>query len=180
MLIRDARPGDTRALLDIYAPFILDTAVTFETEIPSEEAFADRVRGIQKTHCWLVAEENGNLIGYAYGSPHRARAAYQWCVEVSAYLAPSARRRGVGRALYEALFARLREQGYVNAYAGMTLPNAASSGFHQAMGFTPVGTYSRCGFKQGRWHDTRWFEKRLAEPPGEPSLPSSKSSAHSL
>ncbi len=173
MLIREAKPEDAAGLIAIYAPFVLDTAVTFETEVPPVEEFAGRIRDLSKTHCWLVAEREGKLLGYAYGGPHRARAAYQWCVEVSAYLAPEARRSGVGRRLYETLFARLVERGYVNAYAGMTLPNAASSGFHEAMGFKLIGTYPRCGFKLGKWHDTRWYEKRLAEPVGSPLKPGS-------
>ncbi len=152
----------------IYAPFILSTPVTFELKIPSVEAFASRIGEISAKYPWLVAEKDGVILGYAYGSPHRSRAAYQWSVEVSAYLAPEARRQGVGTALYDRLFAELRELGYVNAYSGVVIPNEASTAFHQALGFTLVGIYHRIGYKLGRWHDTAWYELRLSEPAGTP------------
>ena len=123
-----------------------------------------RIRDVQEKHPWLVFESSGAVLGYAYASTHRARKAYQWCVEVSVYVAAAARHRGIGRALYSALFDLLRRQGMVNAYAGITLPNAASVGLHESFGFRPIGVYPRNGFKFGKWHDVGWFELRLQDP----------------
>ena len=162
-MIRDAAERDAGAILSIYAPFISDGAVSFEVEVPGVEEMAGRVRKTQERYAWLVWELEGTVVGYAYGSPHRARAAYQWCVEVSVYVVAGARRRGVARALYATLFERLRRQGYVNAYAAITLPNPASVRFHAAMGFTPVGVFDRIGFKLGAWHDVGWYQLRLQE-----------------
>jgi L-amino acid N-acyltransferase YncA len=119
---------------------------------------------------WLVAE-SGGILGYAYASPHRARAAYRWSVDVSAYVATRARRSGVGRLLYDALLRTLALQGYCNAFAGITLPNEASEKFHRACGFEPLGTYRRVGFKFGAWHDTIWMQRRLRSDAGPPSEP---------
>jgi L-amino acid N-acyltransferase YncA len=120
---------------------------------------------------WLVAVEGDHVIGYAYASPHRARPAYQWSVEVSAYVSERAHRRGVGRALYEALMRVLVVQGYRNAYAGITVPNAASEGFHRGLGFTHVGVFRRVGFKLGRWHDVLWLERPLVPDDQSPPAP---------
>lgn len=121
-------------------------------------------------HPWLVFEENGEVLAYAYASEHRARRAYRWSVEVSAYAHERARRRGIGRALYSCLLEFLRRQGYANAYAGITLPNPASLALHRAAGFSMVGVYPQIGFKQGRWHDVAWLQLRLRDDsaPAEP------------
>ncbi len=123
----------------------------------------------------MLEDGGGRVLGYAYGSPFNARAAYRWSCEVSVYLEPGRRRTGGGRALYEALFARLGERGYRTAVAGMTLPNDASVGLHRAIGFEPVGVYRRIGYKHGAWHDVAWVQRELAaavavegEPPAEP------------
>lgn len=121
---------------------------------------ADRIR---KAHVWLVAEDAGRVLGYAYGGPHRERAAYNRTVEVSAYVDRSAQRRGIGRELYSALFDRLRQAGYRLLVAGITLPNEASVGIHEAMGFEPVGIYSNIGFKNGRWWDVGWWQLDLGD-----------------
>ena len=120
---------------------------------------------------WLVFEKDRTVLGYAYASPHRARKAYQWCAEVSVYVHPEAHRCGIGRALYTALFELLRQQGYVNAYAGVTLPNPSSLGLHESLGFVPVGVYRQIGFKFDRWHDVAWLHLRLREDPQPPSDP---------
>ena len=114
---------------------------------------------------WLVAEDGGECVGYAYGSTHRERAAYQYSTEVSAYLHASHQRRGLGRRLYAALFESLAAKGYCNALAGVALPNEASVGLHRAVGFQPIGVFHAVGRKFGRWHDVAWFERRLRDEP---------------
>ena len=150
---------------------MLHSTITFETVPPSAGEMAERIAAAQQTHAWLVLEERGGVVGYAYGAPFKARAAYRWACEVSVYLQRGCRRTGAGRALYEALFERLRERGYLRVAAGMTLPNDASEGLHRALGFTPVGTYRRIGWKHGAWRDVTWMQLDLGgdeEPPVEP------------
>jgi L-amino acid N-acyltransferase YncA len=171
MVVRDASERDADACARIYAPYVTDTAISFETEPPSATEMARRIAAARSTHAWLVAEDEGRVVGYAYGVPFRPRAAYRWSCEVSVYLELGRRRTGAGRALYEALLARLADRGYRTALAGMTLPNEASEGLHRALGFEPVGTFRRIGFKHGRWHDVAWTQRTLAagdEPPREP------------
>jgi L-amino acid N-acyltransferase YncA len=172
MLVRDAEERDAAACAAIYAPYVTDTAITFESEPPSAAEMAARIAAAQRSHAWLVLENDGRVVGYAYGSVWKTRAAYRWACEVSAYLETGRRRTGGGRMLYEALLERLSARGFRVAIAGMTLPNEASVGFHRAMGFEPVGTYRRIGFKHGAWHDVAWTQRTLAEgddPPTEPS-----------
>ncbi|MFT4513805.1 MAG: L-amino acid N-acyltransferase YncA [Planctomycetota bacterium] len=165
---RQARHADAKAMLAIYRPFIEHTTVSFETEVPSEQEFAQRIDAAQSEHEWLVAEMGSAVIGYAYGSKHRSRGAYRTSCEVSAYVADSAQGRGVARLLYERLFERLVELGYCNALAGIAGPNDKSAAFHAAMGFTLVGVYHHIGFKNGAWHDVAWYERILREgPPGD-------------
>ncbi|WP_328606832.1 GNAT family N-acetyltransferase [Amycolatopsis sp. NBC_00345] len=172
MLIRDASASDAEACAAIYAPYVTDTAITFETEPPTVEEMTDRITNAVKTHAWLVIEDEGRVVGYAYGSPYKARAAYRWSCEASVYLELGRRRTGGGRALYEALFARLVERGFRTAVAGMTLPNDASVGLHRALGFEPIGTYRRIGWKHGAWRDVAWAQRDLVPPtvevPDEP------------
>ncbi len=171
--IRAATGEDAAAMREIYAPWITESAVSFEEQVPSVEAFRERIVIGSETHPWLVAELDGEVAGYAYASPHRTRSAYRWCVEVSAYVGERFRRAGVGRALYLALFARLREQGFANAYAGITLPNPSSVALHESVGFKAIGVFEKIGFKHGRWHDVGWWGLRLREEdqPGEPMKP---------
>lgn len=171
-MVRDATERDAEACTAIYAPYVTDTAISFETRAPSVAEMAERITGALRTHAWFVLEDQGRVVGYAYGVPFHTRAAYRWACHVSVYLEPGRRRSGGGRALYEALFARLTERGYRMAVAGMTLPNDASVGLHRAMGFESVGTYRRIGFKHGAWHDVAWMQRALAhgdEPPAEPT-----------
>ncbi len=170
--VRPAEPRDAMACAAIYAPYVSDTAVSFELEPPSEGEMAERIATSARTHAWLVLEAGEEVVGYAYGAPFHRRAAYRWACEVSVYLEMGRRRTGGGRALYQALLPRLAERGYLTAIAGMTLPNEASVGLHGAMGFEPVGTYRRIGYKLGRWHDVAWVQLELAEggdPPAEPA-----------
>jgi phosphinothricin acetyltransferase len=161
--IRSAEAADARAVQDIYAPFVSESATSFEAEPPDVPEMERRIRDVQQKHPWLVFESGGVVLGYAYASTHRARTAYQWSVEVSVYTGPRARHQGVGRALYASLFDLLRRQGYVNAYAGITLPNPASVGLHQSFGFAPIGVFPRIGYKFGKWHDVVWMQLRLQE-----------------
>ena len=174
MTIRAATLADVPAILGIYAPFILDTTVSFEYVVPTVAEFAQRVEHIQKRFPYLVAEEDEQVMGYAYASAHRERAAYQWSVDTSVYIHPDAHRRGVARQLYMTLFDLLRRQGFYNAYAGITLPNPASEAFHRSMGFRPVGVYENVGFKFGTWHSTEWLQMALqphGDDPAPPALP---------
>lgn len=162
MLVRDASaPSDAAACATIYTPYVRDTAITFEWDPPSVEEMAARIAAARDTHAWLVAEEDGQVFGYAYGGPFKTRAAYRWSCEVSVYIERGRHRTGAGRALYEELFTRLSARGYSTACAGMTLPNEASEGLHKAMGFEPVGTYRRIGWKHNTWHDVAWSQRLL-------------------
>jgi L-amino acid N-acyltransferase YncA len=164
MLVRDASERDAAACAAIYAPYVTDTAISFETEPPEPDEMARRIESAQRTHAWLVLEDGGRVIAYAYGGQFRTRTAYRWSCEVSVYVEPGRHRTGAGRALYEALLARLAERGYTTALAGMTLPNDASVGLHAALGFEPVGTFRRVGYKHGAWHDVAWVQRMLASP----------------
>lgn len=161
MTLRLATPADGAAAAVIYAPVVRDTTTSFEAVPPSAAEMATRIAATLPRYPWLVAERGGDVIGYAYAGAHRARAAYAWSAETSVYLAPEAQGQGIGRALMEALLAVLRAQGFAVAYAGATLPNAASVGLHRALGFRDVGTFHRAGFKHGQWCDVWWGELDL-------------------
>lgn len=177
--LRVARPADGAALAAIYAPYVRETAISFELAPPTAQEMADRIRETLVRYPWLVGEDRGQVVGYAYAGPYRRRAAYRWSVEVSVYVAPAAQGRGLGRALYAALLVLLEAQGFRQAFAGMTLPNPASEGLHAALGFEPLGTYRAVGFKDDRWHDVAWTQRPLglgaegapAEPIRFPRLP---------
>ncbi len=168
---------DAQACAAIYAPYVADTAISFEDEPPSPRQMAERIVRAARTHAWVVLEDEGRVVGYAYAGPHQSRAAYRWSCEVSIYIERGRTRAGGGSALYEALFDRLTARGYRMVLAGMTLPNEASVGLHRAMGFEPVGVYRRIGFKHGTWHDVAWVQRPLPlggrggaerDPPAEP------------
>jgi L-amino acid N-acyltransferase YncA len=174
MLIRHATPEDAAGCLDIYGPFVDGTAVSFEHERPSESDYAHRIERVSRTHAFLVAEDDGKVVGFAYAGVHRERHAYRWASEVSVYLGPDHRGRGLGRALYEPLFALLQEQGYRMLLAGITLPNPASVGLHRSLGFQDIGVYRRIGWKAGSWRDVMWLARQLGhetEDPQEPPSP---------
>lgn len=168
MVVRDAEPADAAACAAIYAPYVEETAISFELTPPDAVEMAARIAAAQRAHAWLVAESDGRVVGYAYGRPFHERAAYRWSCEVSVYVARDRRRTGAGRALYEALFARLNILGYHTAVAGMTLPNAASAALHHELGFEPVGTYRRIGWKYDAWHDVAWVQLSLTDPATTP------------
>ncbi len=169
--VRDASQRDAEACSAIYAPYVLETAITFETEPPRPAEMAERIGAAVRSHAWVVLEHGGRVVGYAYGGPFNRRSAYRWSCEVSVYLERGRRRTGGGRALYEALFARLAVRGFRTAVAGMTLPNDASVGLHSAMGFEPVGTFRNIGWKHDAWHDVAWVQRALTAGEGPPAEP---------
>ena len=161
--IRSAITADAPAIQAIYAPIVRDTVISFETEIPTVQEIAQRIDDTLSTHPYLVAEIDGVVAGYAYASQHRSRPAYRWSADVTVYVAAEARRSGLGRALYGRLLPMLTEQQFHAAFAGIALPNPASVGLHEAMGFTPVGVYREVGYKFGRWCDVGWWQRLLKD-----------------
>ncbi|MEO5743212.1 MAG: N-acetyltransferase family protein [Terracoccus sp.] len=161
-VVRDATAADAAACAAIYAPYVTDTTISFETQPPDAAELGRRIEVAQARHAFLVLEESdGQLGGYAYGGLFRERAAYRFSCEVSVYLAMSRRRSGGGRRLYDALLARLGDRGFRTAAAGVTQPNDASARLHTAMGFEPVGTYARIGYKFGQWLDVTWYQRAI-------------------
>lgn len=169
-LVRPARPGDAASLAAVYAPYVTDGVASFELQPPSPDEVRARLLARPRLP-WLVAERDGGVVGFACASPHHRRAAYRWSVDTTVYLTATERGRGTGRALYEALLPLLRGLGLTTAHAGITLPNRASVGLHEALGFTPVGVYPDVGHKHGRWHDVGWWRLALAPPPDDPPEP---------
>lgn len=172
-MIRVAEERDVPAILEIYAPYILTSTATFEYTVPSREEFSERFRSITAQFPWLVWEENGRILGYAYASAPYSRAAYAWCAEPSVYLLPRAQGRGIGRQLYAALEKILNYQGYQVLYALITQENQGSFQFHLRMGYQFSVLFPDCGFKFGRWLGLIWMEKRLksVEIPSNPPTP---------
>lgn len=146
-----------------------DTLISLEEQPPTTAEFAQRIEQTSRTHPWLVAEDAGEVIGYAYATKHRERACYRWATDVAVYVMPSRQRAGVGRALYETLFYLLAAQHFRIACAGITLPNEASVRLHESLGFVPVGVYRRIGFKFGAWCDVGWWQLQLG--PGGADTP---------
>jgi phosphinothricin acetyltransferase len=159
--IRLATEADSAQILEIYKPFIMDTVITFEYDVPSLVDFTKRINNIQKKYPWLVCEIDGNIVGYAYASPFHERAAYDWSVDFSIYINPKYHGKRIGKALYFALVEVLKLQGYCNAYALVTLPNVKSEGIHESFGFKSVGVCKKVGYKFGEWRDVKWFELEL-------------------
>jgi L-amino acid N-acyltransferase YncA len=170
-VIRLATEDDAGQILAIYAPIVRDTPISFEVEPPTVAVMRQRIADTLPRFPWLVCEQCGELQGYAYAGRHRARAAYQWSVDVSVYVHAQARRSGVGRTLYSALFRVLAMQGFCNAYAGIALPNPASVRLHESLGFQPVGIYRSVGYKLGAWHDVGWWQLSLQPHAVRPAPP---------
>ena len=160
-MIRMATQADVPAILDIYGPYVLHTAVSFEYSVPTLEEFTERFRTITAQFPWLVWEEAGKILGYAYGSLPFGRAAYRWCAASSIYLAPQAQGRGIGRKLYRALEAILTEQGYRKTYAIITSDNPGSLGFHAHTGFRFLAEFPDCGIKFNKLYSVVWMENTL-------------------
>lgn len=175
LVIRHADPArDAAACATIYRPYVHASAVSFEEEPPTASEMAARIEQSSRTHPWLIAERGGQLVGFAYGSQHRARAAYRWACDVTVYVAPAHHRGGIGRRLYEPLLELLRRQRFQIACAGIALPNDASVGLHEALGFQLVGIYQGIGYKAGAWRDVGWWQLRLLpaqDAPPEPLAP---------
>ena len=169
-MIRLARTEDAAAIRAVYAPYIA-TPITFETEVPSVQEMSDRIAATLPAYPWLVEERDGAILGYAYASQHRTRAAYRWSADVTVYVREGSHRQGLGRDLYRPLFDILRAQRFRAAFAGITLPNAASVGLHEALGFSAVGVYRTVGYKAGAWRDVGWWQLDLGGPAGAPEEP---------
>ena len=169
--IRLANSSDAVSILDIYAPFILNTSFTFETEVPTPEAFVQRIIKYQEKWPWLVCEIDGMVAGYAYATHHRERAAYQWCVESSVYVHDNFQQKGIAAALYAALLEILKYQGCRNVYAGITLPNEKSTAFHKRFGFSWLADYENIGYKLGKWNTVSWWQLKLNEYSIDPATP---------
>ena len=173
--LKKADVKDAQELLDIYRPFVESedrsfSDVSFEYTAPSVEEFAERIRNISASYPYLVLEENGKAVGYAYAHPYIQREAYQWCAEMTIYLAPAGQRKGYGRLLYSAVEKILQAQGVLNTYACITGSNLASISFHEKMGYSLNGDFPRSGFKHGHWLDMVWMKKQLAPYPEQPEL----------
>lgn len=170
MPLRFVTPADAPALLAIYAPYVQDTAITFEDAVPTEETFARRISSVLEYYPYLALEEAGEILGYAYASRVRSRQAYDWSVELSVYVRQDCRGRGAGRRLYGCLLELLTLQNVHTAYGVVSLPNDASHGLHTAMGFRFLGRFPEMGYKMGAWRDIGWYDKTLA-PAQVPPLP---------
>ena len=169
-MIRMATREDVARMLDIYAPYVRKTSVSFEYAPPTLEAFAARFEKISARYPWIVWEESGRVMGYAYADEAFSRPAYQWDADLSIYLDPDIRGQGIGHRMYDWMEDRLRALGYVNLYAVVTGGNAASCRFHERRGYRLMGVLEKAGFKRGAWHDIKWYGLRLAgdEAPGGP------------
>jgi phosphinothricin acetyltransferase len=169
--IRFVDESDAAAIAEIYRPIVESTAISFETVAPERDEMARRVLETTREHPWVVCEIGSRVAGYAYATKHRVRSAYRWSVDTSVYVDASFRQGGVGRGLYESLFAILSAQGYFNAYAGIALPNTASVGLHEAVGFRKIGVYERVGYKFGEWRDVGWWQLELRTHEASPAEP---------
>lgn len=161
MSVRPATASDAARCAEIYRPYVTDSWVSFEIDPPDAAEIARRISAYGESHAWLVAEQDGQLVGYAYGSPHRTREAYASSADVAVYVDAAHARAGIGRLLYDALFPILKDRGVHAVFAGIALPNDGSIGLHEAMGFTPVGIYREVGWKMGAWRDVGWWQRLL-------------------
>jgi len=161
--IRLIKPEDCGKVLDVYRPYVEETAYTFEYEVPTIEDFSKKIEKITAQYPWLVCEYNGEIVGYAYGSTHRERIAYQWSVESTIYMNRQYHRKGIARILYDTLFKILREQGYFSVYAGVLATNNESVQFHKAVGFEEIGLFKNIGYKLEEWHTNLWLQYFLQE-----------------
>jgi L-amino acid N-acyltransferase YncA len=170
-IIRLATSADAQGILDIYAPYILNTSLTFETEVPDTDSFRDRIISYLSHWPWLVCEADGKIAGYAYGSKYRERTGYQWCVEASIYMHDDFQHKGIGKALYSVLMDILKLQGYRNVYAVINLPNENSVRFHENCGFRWFANYENVGYKLGAWKTVGWWLLIINEHSEKPAPP---------
>lgn len=169
--LRLAKAADSEGILAIYAPYIEKTSFTFETDIPSAEAFADRINSYLESWPWLVCEVDGTIAGYAYAARYRERVAYQWSVESSVYIHDDYQRKGIAKILYSALFEILKRQGFRNVYAVINLPNEKSVAFHESLSFRFFALYEQVGYKLGKWKNVGWWRLIINEFDEEPAAP---------
>jgi L-amino acid N-acyltransferase YncA len=169
--IRLAKTGDAAGVLAIYAPYCETTSVSFEIAAPTQEQMRERIANVSANYPWLVAEMQGRIVGYVYGTRFRERAGYRWTAEVAVYIAADTHRRGLGKALYTSLFSILRAQGFVKAIAGITVPNPASVRLHESLGFVRTGTFPGVGHKDGKWLDVGWWQLQLQPETASPREP---------
>jgi phosphinothricin acetyltransferase len=169
-MVRAATTADAEAIAAIYAPMVEHSVVSFEETPPDAVELERRMRARPRLP-WLVAQTADRVVAYAYAAQHRRRPAYRWSADSSVYVDPRHHGRGVGRLLYERLIAEMTALGYVSLFAGIALPNDASVGLHEAVGFRPVGVHRNVGFKHGRWHDVGWWQRVLVDPPASPADP---------
>jgi phosphinothricin acetyltransferase len=170
--IRQARPEDGQSIAGIYEEYVVRMPTSFEETPPTAKEMESRIRDTLERFPYLIVEEAGNVVAYAYAGPHSSRASYRWSVDVTVYIAPTHHRRGIGTLLYRELFSLLEAQSYAMAFAGITIPNPASVGLHESLGFKLVGIYHDVGFKLGAWRDVGWWERRLTNlslTPAEPT-----------
>jgi phosphinothricin acetyltransferase len=170
-VLRLATPADSKAILDIYAPYIENTSFTFETEVPTVKEFSERIATYLSNWPWLVCEVDGKIAGYAYATKYRERTAYQWCVESSIYIHDDFQKAGIGKSLYSALFEMLKRQGFTTVYAVINLPNEKSVAFHEKLGFHYFATYQKVGYKLGKWKNVGWWQLSINEYGNEPAAP---------
>ena len=173
--IRMATKADAKEILEIYAPYVMETAITFEYDVPSVEEFAERIESTLTKYPYIVAIENDKIVGYAYASAFKGRAAYDWAVETTVYLRQSCRGRGLGRMIYSALEEILKKQNILNLNACIAYAsgedeylNNSSTIFHEHLGYRKVGHFTKCGYKFGTWYDMIWMEKMIGEHPNVP------------
>lgn len=159
--IRTVKLSDAQAILDIYAPYITNTTVTFEYQVPSLEAFTKRIDTISKEYPYLVWEEDGKILGYAYGSKYAEREAYRFSTDLSIYLCPDSHGKKIGTQLYSILLDLLQKEGYRTLYAVISHPNLPSEGFHKALGFEEFALFKKTGYKFGKWIDVLWMQKTI-------------------
>ena len=165
-IVRPAAPQDAAGCVAIYRPYVENTAISWELEVPTADEMASRIAGLRATHEWLVLERDDQIVGFAYGQPLKRLATFQWTAETGIYLHVDHHRSGGGRELYTRLLHRLTERGYRQAFAGITQPNEASNAFHRSFGFTDVGLYRRVAWKHDSWHDVAWMQLDLLGPAG--------------
>lgn len=163
MIIRDVTLDDAERILEIYAPHVVASAVSFELELPDINSFKERIRAYTSKYPWFVAIENDVIVGYAYASAYRERKAYQYCVETSVYVAEEAQQRGVAKKLYDTLFDALKKAGFTQAFAVITQPNEKSVAFHSAQGFESFALFEKVGFKFDQWHDVLWMRRFIQD-----------------
>ncbi len=169
--IRLITTDDAEAALNVYAPYVLHTGISFEYEVPTVDEFKKKIEKITAQYPWLVCECDGDIAGYAYGSTHRDRKGYQWSPEATVYLSEKYHRKGIARILYSALFEMLKMQGYYNLFAGVLVTNEKSVAFHRAMGFEDIGLFKNIGYKLGEWHTNLWLQYELQKPITNPHEP---------